>query len=297
MSDHRERHRDRGTRRPLGAAEPAGPVGLGAAGATGAALVRRARSCSASCSSCSCRSGYAIYTSLYTTRIIGGTDVHRRRQLHPDPAVGRVLVRRHPGDHLRGDPDPGHAGHRVLLRDASSTSGVAKFGTFFRTIFFIPFAVPAVVGAVMWSLPARAAVRAVHPPGQRARLRATPTSSSSSLILPSIIVIVDLGVDRLQHDDPLHRAQVGAARRRRGRHPRRHAAVEDHPADEAAHGPPGHRAAGLPQHDRRAAAVHRAADPDVLRDRAISVNYTPTLYIYNTAIAGDQYQPGRGGAR
>ena len=29
--------------------------------------------------------------------------------------------------------------------------GVAKYGTFFRTIFFIPFAVPAVVGAVMWS--------------------------------------------------------------------------------------------------------------------------------------------------
>ncbi len=29
--------------------------------------------------------------------------------------------------------------------------GVAKCGTLFRTIFFIPFAVPAVVGAVMWS--------------------------------------------------------------------------------------------------------------------------------------------------
>ncbi len=29
--------------------------------------------------------------------------------------------------------------------------GVAKSGTLFRTIFFIPFAVPAVVGAVMWS--------------------------------------------------------------------------------------------------------------------------------------------------
>jgi len=29
--------------------------------------------------------------------------------------------------------------------------GVAKFGRTFRTIFFIPFAVPAVVGAVMWS--------------------------------------------------------------------------------------------------------------------------------------------------
>ena len=29
--------------------------------------------------------------------------------------------------------------------------GVARYGTLFRTIFFIPFAVPAVVGAVMWS--------------------------------------------------------------------------------------------------------------------------------------------------
>src|SRR6185312_898259 len=100
--------------------------------------------------------------------------------------------------------------------------------------------------------------------GERARL------PEHELLQPEPAARVDhrdrhLGVDRLQHDDPLHRAQVGAARRRRGRHPRRHPAVEDHRADQAAAGPAGRRDARLPQHDRRAPAVHRAADPRVLR--------------------------------
>src|SRR5690349_1977319 len=41
--------------------------------------------------------------------------VLRLQQLHADPDLGHVLVRRRPGDHLRGDPDPGHADHRIAI--------------------------------------------------------------------------------------------------------------------------------------------------------------------------------------
>src|SRR4029078_6131268 len=67
--------------------------------------------------------------------------------------------------------------------------GVAKFGRTFRTIFFIPFAVPAVVGAVAWAV-------LLEPQfGPMVHLAnafgfAGTNFFSPSLILPSIIVIV-----------------------------------------------------------------------------------------------------------
>ena len=67
--------------------------------------------------------------------------------------------------------------------------GVAKYGSLFRTIFFIPFAVPAVVGAVMWSFLLEPQfgpfVHLAHALGF-----ANTDFFSSNLILPSIIVIV-----------------------------------------------------------------------------------------------------------
>jgi multiple sugar transport system permease protein len=94
--------------------------------------------------------GYAIYTSLYTTRIIGGT-VYSGASNYTQTlqsgdfwnGVVRVTI-------FAAIQIP------VMLAIAFFFAcvfdlGVAKFGRTFRTIFFIPFAVPAVVGAVMWS--------------------------------------------------------------------------------------------------------------------------------------------------
>jgi len=69
---------------------------------------------------------------------------------------------------------------------------------------------PAVVGAVMWSLPARPQFRPMVHLANAFGFAGT-NFFSPSLILPSIIVHRDLGVDRLQHGDPVHRAEVGAA--------------------------------------------------------------------------------------
>ena len=67
--------------------------------------------------------------------------------------------------------------------------GVAKFGRTFRTIFFIPFAVPAVVGAVMWSFLLEPQF---GPFVHLASVFGFPGTNyfSPSLLLPSIIVIV-----------------------------------------------------------------------------------------------------------
>jgi multiple sugar transport system permease protein len=92
---------------------------------------------------------YAIYESLFTTRIIGGTVfsglTNYRTVLSSGPFWGgfaRVVIF-------------GAIQIPVMLVVAFFFAtvfdlGVARFGPLFRTIFFIPFAVPVVVAALMW---------------------------------------------------------------------------------------------------------------------------------------------------
>lgn len=93
---------------------------------------------------------YAIYDSMRTTRLIGGTHysgfANYRTVLHSPEfwdGVRRVLV---------------FTAIQVPLTIALAfffaavfDAGVVKYGRFFRTVFFMPFAVPGVVAAVMWS--------------------------------------------------------------------------------------------------------------------------------------------------
>jgi multiple sugar transport system permease protein len=93
--------------------------------------------------------GYAIYDSLFTSRIIGGTvftGLSNYSQILTSgmfwSGVIRVIIF-------------GAIQIPVMLIIAfffatAFDLGVAKFGKAFRTIFFIPFAVPVVVSALMW---------------------------------------------------------------------------------------------------------------------------------------------------
>jgi multiple sugar transport system permease protein len=93
--------------------------------------------------------GYAIYDSLYTTKLIGGTTfsgfANYSTVLQSGPFWGGVI--------------------RVLIFGAIQITimlaiaiffatifdlGVAKWGRVFRAIYFIPFAVPIAVSALMW---------------------------------------------------------------------------------------------------------------------------------------------------
>ena len=132
--------------------------------------------------------GYAIYMSLYTTRLVGGTHYSGLAN------YGTVL----------SSPEFWDGVRRVLLFAviqvpltlalafffaAIFDAGVVRFNRFFRTVFFMPFAVPGVVAAVMWSfllLPGF---------GPYSRVLAGLGLGhvdffSSNLILPTIVLIV-----------------------------------------------------------------------------------------------------------
>jgi multiple sugar transport system permease protein len=131
--------------------------------------------------------GYAIYESLFTSRIIGGTvfaGFSNYSQVLTSglfwSGVVRVIVF-------------GAIQIPVMLIIALFFAtifdlGVARFGRLFRTIFFIPFAVPVVVAALMWGFLMEPAY------GPFTHLASAlgfhnADFFSSSLILPSIIVI------------------------------------------------------------------------------------------------------------
>jgi multiple sugar transport system permease protein len=92
---------------------------------------------------------YAIYQSLYTTKLIGGTTfsgfANYSSVLKSGPFWGgviRVII-------FGGIQIP------VMLAIAfffatTFDLGVAKWGRFFRAIYFVPFAVPIVVSSLMW---------------------------------------------------------------------------------------------------------------------------------------------------
>lgn len=132
--------------------------------------------------------GYAVYTSFYTTRIIGGTVFagfdNYREVLGSGlfwSGVVRVVVF-------------GTIQISVMLVIAFFFAtifdlGLVKFGRAFRMIFFIPFAVPIVVGALMWGF----MLQPQYGPFTRlAEVAGFPGTNflSPGFMLPSIIVIV-----------------------------------------------------------------------------------------------------------
>jgi multiple sugar transport system permease protein len=132
--------------------------------------------------------GYATYTSLYTTRIIGGTAfagaANYREALGSSlfwSGVARVLVF-------------GAVQITIMLAIAFFFAaifdlGVVRFGRFFRVIFFIPFAVPIVVAALMWGFLLQPQYGPVTRIAGVLGLSGTDFFSSE-LMLPSIILIV-----------------------------------------------------------------------------------------------------------
>lgn len=94
--------------------------------------------------------GYAIYSSLYTTRLIGGTTFSGLQNYRDALGSGEFwsgLVRTVIFAAVQIPVMLVVAFFFATIFDLN----LVRFGKLFRTIYFIPFAVPAVVGAVMWS--------------------------------------------------------------------------------------------------------------------------------------------------
>jgi len=231
--------------------------------------------------------GYAVYTSLYTTKIIGGTTFSGFANYSQTLESGqfwsgviRVVV-------FAAIQIP------VMLAVAFFFAtifdlGVAKYGTLFRTIFFIPFAVPAVVGAVMWSF-------LLEPQfGPFVRFASALGLNnvdffSSSLILPTIIVIA------IWEWTGYNMVILYTALRSVPRDVVEAAILDGTPLWKIilrVKLPLVRPAIVLLVFINTIGALQLFTEPQVLsyfQTQAISVNFTPTIYIYNTAIAGGQY--------
>jgi multiple sugar transport system permease protein len=231
--------------------------------------------------------GYAVYTSLYTTKIIGGTVFSGFANYSQTLESGqfwsgviRVVVF-------------GAIQIPVMLAVAFFFAtifdlGVAKYGTLFRTIFFIPFAVPAVVGAVMWSF----LLEPQFGPFVRfASALGFPNTDyfSSNLILPTLIVIA------IWEWTGYNMVILYTALRSVPRDVVEAAILDGTPLWKIilrVKLPLVRPAIVLLVFINTIGALQLFTEPQVLsyfQNQAISVNFTPTIYIYNTAIAGGQY--------
>ena len=131
---------------------------------------------------------YAVYTSLFSTKLIGGTHysglANYRTVLSSSQfwdGVQRVII----FGAIQVPVTIAIAFFFAAIFDA----GMVRFGRLFRTIFFMPFAVPGVVAALMWSFLLLPKV------GPYSRLLTSAglgniTFFSSRLIVPTIILIV-----------------------------------------------------------------------------------------------------------
>lgn len=231
--------------------------------------------------------GYAVYTSLYTSRIIGGTVFSGAANYTQTLESGqfwsgviRVVI-------FAAIQIP------VMLAIAFFFAtifdlGVAKYGTLFRTIFFIPFAVPAVVGAVMWSFLLEPQF---GPFVHFANLLGFHSTDffSSGLIVPTIIVIV------IWEWTGYNMVILYTALRSVPKDVVEAAILDDTPLWKIilrVKLPMVRPAIVLLVFINTIGALQLFTEPQVLsyfQTQAISVNFTPTIYIYNTAIAGGQY--------
>jgi len=230
--------------------------------------------------------GYAIYTSLYTYKIIGGTSFSGAANYTQTlqswtfwSGVVRVIIF-------------GAIQIPIMLAIAFFFAcvfdlGVAKYGTFFRTVFFIPFAVPAVVGAVMWSF-------LLEPQfGPFTRLADDLGFGGTNffgpgLLLPTIIVIV------IWEWTGYNMMILYTALKSVPRDIVEAAILEGAPLSRIILRiklPMVRPAIVMLIFLNTIGALQLFTEPQIIssfEQGAVSLNYTPSVYIYNTAIAADQ---------
>jgi multiple sugar transport system permease protein len=231
--------------------------------------------------------GYAIYTSLYTNRLIGGNSFSGLSNYGQTLGSGEFwsgVVRTVVYAVIQIPVMLAIAFFFATIFDL----GLVKGGRVFRTIFFIPFAVPAVVGSVMWSF-------MLEPQfGPITRLAGAlglgqVNFFSSTLVLPSIIVIV------IWEWTGYNMVILYTALKSVPRDVVESAILDGAPLRKIilrVKLPIVRPAIVMLLFLNTIGALQLFTEPLILsyfQVSAISVNYTPTLYIYNTAVGGGQY--------
>ena len=230
--------------------------------------------------------GYAIYTSLYTSRIIGGTvftGASNYTQTLQSGAFWSGVIRVTIFAAIQIPVMLAIAFFFATVFDL----GVAKFGRTFRTIFFIPFAVPAVVGAVMWSFLLEPQFGPIVHLANAFGFRNT-NFFGPSLLLPSIIVIV------IWEWTGYNMVILYTALKSVPRDIIEAAILDDTPLWKIILRiklPMVRPAVVMLVFLNTVGALQLFTEPQILeyfQQGAVAVNYTPSVFIYNTAIAADQ---------
>ena len=148
---------------------------------------------------------YSIYTSFFTTRLIGGTVFSGFANYTQALASGAFWTGMGRTMLFAAIQVP----IMIIIAAFFATMfdlGVARFGRFFLTIFFLPFAVPAVVATSMWSSMLQS------PQGAFPRIFADLGLPNPNFFGRSFTrghrAHCHLGMDRVYHHNSLHRAQV-----------------------------------------------------------------------------------------
>jgi multiple sugar transport system permease protein len=237
---------------------------------------------------------YAIYSSLYTSRLIGGTHysgLANYRTVFSSPefwdGVRRVLV--------FGVIQVPVTLAIAFFFAAIFEAGVVKFGRFFRTVYFIPFAVPAVVAAVMWSfllLPRFGPYTTVMSDIGLGHV----DFFSSGLIVPTIVIIV------IWEWTGYNMTILYAALKSIPREITEAAIVEGSSLTKIILRlklPIVRPAVVMLVFLNTVGALQLFTEPSILsafQPQAVSFGFTPALYVYNTAVGSGEYNLGAAAA-
>ena len=237
---------------------------------------------------------YAVFESLHTTTLIGGTHfsgLSNYRAIIQDAPFWGALLRVVVFGVVEIPIMLGLAFFFATMFDL----GIAKFGRVLRTVFFVPFAVPSVVGAVMWAF--------LLDPANGAYTRMAQLIGfthvdffSSNLILPSII-----GIAVWQYTGYNMMILYTALKSVPTEY------VEAAVLDGASLSrvilqiklPSVRPAIVLLMFLSTIGALQLFTEPMILsyfQNQAVTTSFTPTIYIYNTAIGGGQYGLSAAGA-
>lgn len=237
---------------------------------------------------------YAVYTSLFTSRLIGGTTytglANYRTVLESSEfwaGMGRVL--------LFGIIQVPVTLAIAFFFAAVFEAGVVRFSRFFRTVFFMPFAVPGVVASVMWSF---LLLPKFGPYAKAAQALGFGHVDffSNRLILPTLIMIVvwewtgynmtilytslksiprDVTEAAILDGASLTRIVLGVKL------------------------PMVRPTIVMLTFLNTVGALQLFTEPSILaafQPQAVSFGFTPTLYVYNTAVGSGQYNLGAAAA-
>ena len=230
---------------------------------------------------------YAIYTSLFTTRLVGGTVFSGLSNYQTILSSGQFWGGMVRVSIFAAIQIPVMLAIALFFATVFDI-GMVRWGGLFRTIYFLPFAVPTVVSAIMWSF-------LLEPEFGPFTKLAGANLLSPNLLLPMIIVIV------IWEWTGYNMVILYTALRSVPRETIEAAMVEGATLSKIVLSvklPMVRPALVMLSLLNFIGALQLFVEPSILASFTpnVSFGYTPTIFLYNTAIGNQQYNLAAAGA-